>query len=550
MKQYRWVVIGIVASLILAALSYKWATGLMDSLYAYRSPFANDPVAAGKPIGKPMSRMVVAILVDGLRVDTASNAEVMPFLNQLRSKGASATIHSSTPSYSFPGWSVLMTGAWPELSDGPAMNPPDGESAYTWTQDNVFTSIHGAGLKTVYSGTYFFTQVIPANALDANFLVKEETVPADEQSTEEAVKFIQSGEYQFLLVHINQVDHSGHEEGGPRDPRWNEAASRADKLLEKIVTALDLKQDTVLIFSDHGHINAGGHGGQDPIVLIEPFVMAGAGIKPGKYDDINQVDVAPTITTLLGANIPAVTQGHILTQMLTLSKDQLTAIHAASIDQQKTLYQAYAKMMKAEPAQIKLDPNQDVVNIFQSALSVIKNDRLNRERSSRFVVAIIIALLPAFWLFKNRGRYVLWFLVGTAIYLAIFHFQYAILQGRTYSLSSVLSSGDIINSTAFSTAIGFVIAWLVALIPLRVFSESPLQATDIHLAFAGTLIYIVALPALWSYAINGAIVTWTLPEMASTFMAFISILQMLIIAVLGLVFTGVTPIITLAIKKR
>ena len=98
MKQYRWILLGIAASLVVAAISYYWATGLMDSLYAYRSPFKNAPVPAGEPLGKPVSRRVVAILVDALRVDTAADKKVMPYLNQLRKQGASATMHSSTPS--------------------------------------------------------------------------------------------------------------------------------------------------------------------------------------------------------------------------------------------------------------------------------------------------------------------------------------------------------------------------------------------------------------------------------------------------------------------
>lgn len=550
MKQYRWIILGIVAFLAIAFISYKWATGIMASLYAYRSPFASDPIPAGDVIGERASKHVVAIMVDALRVDTAANSDLMPYLNQLRSEGASAIIHSGTPSYSFPGWSVLMTGAWTDLSDGPAMNPPDGESASTWTQDNVFTAVHNAGLKTAFSGTDFFPQVIPPQSLDASFLVHDETVTNDERSANEAVKFIQSGEYQFLLVHINQVDWAGHHEGGPRDPRWNQAATRADSLIKQIVSSMDLKQDTVLIFSDHGQIDAGGHGGQDPVVLIQPFIMAGATVKPGSYGDIDQVDVAPTLTTLLGANIPALTQGSALTDMLTLSDSQLSNIRRVSITQQQTLYQAYAKAMGVEPVQVKLDPNHYPITIFQSAMTSIKDNRLNRERLPRFIIAGILALIPLFFLFKNYGKALMWFLFSTSIYLAVFHFQYTILQGRTYSLSSVLSSRDIITSTALSTTIAFVIAWLVMFILLHVYSEKPLEAANVHIAFAFTSFFIVSLPALWGYAYNGALVTWALPEMDSMFMAFLTILQMLILAVLGLLFTGITPLITLAFKKR
>ena len=108
-----------------------------------------------------------------------------------------------------------------------------------------------------------------------------------------------------MLIHLDQVDYAGHHEGGPRDPRWNAAATRADALLEQIAGALDFKQDTLIVLSDHGQIDRGGHGGQDPITLVEPFVMVGAGVKPGQYPDMQMVDVAPTIAVLLGTNIPA-----------------------------------------------------------------------------------------------------------------------------------------------------------------------------------------------------------------------------------------------------
>jgi hypothetical protein len=550
MKQYRWVILGLVASLVFAALSYFWATGIMDSLYAYRSPFQNSPVPAGAPVGAPLSKHVVFILVDALRVDTAADAQVMPYLNQLRAGSASATVHMRTPSYSFQGWTTLFTGAWQDLSDGPAMNPPEGESAWTWTQDNIFTAVHNAGMKTAYSGTYFFTQVIPPSALDASYTVQDETVENDVLSANEAVKFIQTGKYQFLLLHINQVDWAGHHAGGPRDPHWNEAATRSDALIKQVVSALDLGTDTVIVVSDHGQIDAGGHGGQEAIVLVQPFVMAGAGVKPGAYGDINQTDVAPTVTTLLGANIPAVTQGQILTQMLMLTDEQLSNIRSASITQQKTLYEAYAKAMGVKPVQITLDSNHYPITIFESAMTSISNDRLNRERLPRYLLAGILALLPAFFLFKKRGKTVLWFLISAVIYLIIFHVRYALLQGRTYSLSSVANSNDLILSTTLTTSLAFVVAWLVTVIILRVYSEKPLQATNTHIAFAWTLLYIAALPALWSCAYNGAFVTWTLPDMASTFMAFLSILQMLVLAVLGLLFMGITPLVALVFKKR
>jgi hypothetical protein len=48
---------------------------------------------------------------------------------------------------------------------------------------------------------------------------------------------------------------------------------------------------------------------------------------------------------------------------------------------------------------------------------------------------------------------------------------------------------------------------------------------------------------LWSFALNGATITWTLPDMGSTFLAFIALIQILLVAALGLVLTGLTALI-------
>jgi hypothetical protein len=67
MKTRYWIILGIIASLSTAFFSYQWASGLMDSLYAYRSPLASAPPPPGEPMGPPQTRRVVLVLVDALR---------------------------------------------------------------------------------------------------------------------------------------------------------------------------------------------------------------------------------------------------------------------------------------------------------------------------------------------------------------------------------------------------------------------------------------------------------------------------------------------------
>ena len=49
---------------------------------------------------------------------------------------------------------------------------------------------------------------------------------------------------------------------------------------------------------------AGQVGGAEPEVLRVPFAAAGAGIRPGRYGDAEIIDLAPTMTALLGLPAP------------------------------------------------------------------------------------------------------------------------------------------------------------------------------------------------------------------------------------------------------
>ena len=200
-----------------------------------------------------------------------------------------------------------MTGAWPELSDGPAMNPLAGQTSRTWTQDNLMAAAHRAGLTTAYAGTDWFPQLFQPGTVDHLAPVHEETDAADEASTVALLGFLAADQGDLLLLHLNEVDHAGHRAGGPRDPalgRGRDQGRRPDRP------------------------GRGGPGPQrDTVVVVRTMAMSmpavtvvrtrsssrsrsssGAGIRPGSYGDHDQVDVAPTVATLLGTNLPRSTR--------------------------------------------------------------------------------------------------------------------------------------------------------------------------------------------------------------------------------------------------
>lgn len=543
MKKYRRIILVFLACLALAAGSYFWANGMMDALYGYRSPLQHLPPAPGDPAGSPVTNRVVFVLIDALRTDTAANPTVMPYLNELRSQGASATMHSRPPSFSEPGYSTLLTGAWPEINDGPALNL-DYDQIPTWTQDNLFSAAHRAGLTTAVSGYYWFEKLIPQKDVTYSFYTSGEDRKADEDVLAAALPMLKDNKANLVLIHIDQVDYAGHHEGGPVNPNWNAAASRADQMVREIAGTLDFKNDTLVILSDHGQIDQGGHGGQDPETLVEPFIFVGKGVIPGKYGDIQMVDVAPTLAVMLGLNIPATAQGEARVEMVSNPSSKVKEMTST---QQLRLLSDYETAIRMPSTNLPAGSGVDKVS---AAMTADRELRLNSERVSRFVQAGSIALLPAVWLLMKRNRKIYWLLGAGLLYLIFFNFRYAVIDHNTYSLSSVKGTMDLILYCAATAGIALAIAMGVYCAGQKPFKLKARQAAEEGLWLTLMTIYLLALPVLYNYAVNGLVPTWTLPEFGSMFMGFLSLVQILMVSVIGMILSGLLALSTIFFRKK
>jgi hypothetical protein len=546
MKKSSQIIIGIILFLVVIGVSYLWATGLMDSMYAYRSPLRNSPPVPGDASGSPITRSVVIVLIDALRYDTSTKPDVMPYLNQLRTEGASAMMHSRPPSYSEPAYTVLLTGAWPDLSDGPVINL-DYADIPEFTQDDIFSAAHREGLLTAVSGFYWFEKLIPQGAVSTSFYTSGEDKVADREVTDAALPWLQAGKYHLVLIHLDQVDYAGHYEGGPIDPRWDAAATRADGLLKEIASEMDLTQETLLVISDHGQIDRGGHGGQDPIVLLEPFVMIGKGVIPGNYGDIDMVDVAPTIAAALGTNITATDQGRPKIEMLDITLEQVDKINQVLSTQQEQLATAYGTAI-GQPVNVVV--TGDVVHDTQTAMDVARDSRLNREQLPRAIFAIIFVVL----IINLAGWYarppLAWFLVGVATYVVVFNVKYLFIDHKTYSLSSVLDATNLIVSTAITTLIALVFAWLLVLLGTKAYKYNARQAAITAIKFILTTLSILAIPIFIYYVINGALVNWTLPDFLTSFLGLLFLIQSLMVAIIGILLVGFSALMGFIFNRK
>ena len=544
-KNWKWIV-GILVCLGGAIGFYSLAIGMMDSVYAYRSPLSNNPPLPGEPVGEALSGRVVYVLIDALRMDTAYNAEIMPTLNELRQQGAWAEMNSREPSYSAAGYSVILTGAWPELSDGPVFNL-DTEEIPVWTQDNLFSAAQRAGLQTAVSGYEWFGKLIPSEAVTAGFYTPGEDRVADREVVDAALPWLVSGEYELVLIHLDQVDYAGHHEGGAADPNWAAAAARCDDLLAEIVAELDLSQDTLFISSDHGQVDAGGHGGNEKVAVTEPFVLVGAGIKPGEYGVVQMVDIAPTLAAILGLNIPASTQGQVRTEMLQLTAEQATAIETAQKQQQAALSTAYVMAIGAE---LPVDADGNVVLDPQEKMELARQEMVNAMRLPRLMIAGVLAVIPLAWLGWRWKKGTGWLLVGAVVFHLVFHLWYAVIAGKGYTFSYVIGPMELVLDGMVKALVAFGLGWLVALWGAHFFRHGGRKAAEFTFSLALVTMVTLLLPVLWSFAWDGLLVGKFLPDFTRSYVALLSMVQGLAVGVAGLLYAGLAAGIAVLKGRR
>jgi hypothetical protein len=522
------------------------ALALMNNLYEYRSPLSETPPIPGRSFNEPLADKVVFVLIDALRYDTSLKSEVMPVLNQLRAQGATAKMTSEPPSYSSPGYGTLLTGAWPYLNDAPVFNL-DYENFYPLTQDNIFSSAKRHGLKTAFSGFYWFEKLIPEEALDIGFFTPDEDQHADRLVVDAAIPWLKSDEYDLIMIHLDQVDYAGHYEGGPENKNWDLAASRVDGLLGEIVVELDFSKDVLLVVSDHGQIDQGGHGGHEAITLTEPFVLVGKRVHAGDFNNVLMVDVAPTLAALAGINLPATTQGRVLSQMLVLSGIENEALYAETIRQQSQLLTDYVSAIGEQfPYEEISDLSFHYDREFLIFLQEVQQTRLNRERLIRLIIilVVVILVLVLLWRWKSPGWFKL--VLGALTFTGLFHIGYLTIGQRVYSYSSVIGPSQLLLSNGFITLAAFVIVWSVftwrkwtSLIKDQTVNEA--------LVLALHVIIVTVLPLIVHILWNGLFASWHLPNLALHYLALLSLIQIFFLSLGGLILHLVTALI---IRKK
>jgi arylsulfatase A-like enzyme len=111
----------------------------------------------------------------------------------------------------------------------------------------------------------------------------------------------------LLFVHLDGVDHAGHETGWLSRNYYN-AVAQADGYLGRVLDMLDKEaweSTYVLVTSDHGGTRH-GHGRNSLAEILIPWILAGPGIHAGRLSvPVNTYDSAVTLAWIYNLDMPA-----------------------------------------------------------------------------------------------------------------------------------------------------------------------------------------------------------------------------------------------------
>ena len=521
-RRARWVgtTAAVLALAIVGVAARMLADFQWDRVVEYRSPYVFDLAPAAET--PRLADRVILVVVDGLRVDTS---EAMPGLQRLGEEGSALVARASQPSLSFPGWTNLVSGAPPQIS-GVTTNWYEGRVAV----DSILASARRAGLTTAVAGSAGWRQLFRGD-WDHSVYVPDARRFADERIGDAALRILSDEDPDFLLVHLPDVDHRGHETGV--DAVYRDAALGADTVIQRIAEAAG--DAAMIVTSDHGHIEAGGHGGPEEEVILTPLVPWGDGLVPGARGMVAQSDVAPTVAALLGIGRPAHATGTLRVELLDADEDTRAEISGT--------HQEAASRFYTEAARV-VGGSGSTEAAFERALE----ERHRHDVIARLPIALgVVALLAIAVALASRGLDAVAILLGSAVFFATWAGIF-LARGLTFSFSH-FNTEDQVDAFLLARLVDTLIALAVAAVVAGLVAGRRQRAGAFQtgLGLAAWILLVAGMGVAVFLVVFGWGFTWGLPNLVAGFAQFLALLAMFGIGVAawaaGLVAMGTAALV-------
>ncbi|GAB1335818.1 hypothetical protein ACE1SV_24080 [Streptomyces sp. E-15] len=259
-----------------------------------------------RPRGRPHPKVLV-IGLDGVLLSRIKDAGA-PYLHALMAAGLTApsSIYADplAPTLSGPGWSTTITGVWPDrhnvkdnsFIDSRFTRYPDFLTRAETAKPDLST--YAVASRAPITDTVFSAQV--------DTRVSTPSAEYDTGTTARAVARLRDADPDAVFVHLDNIDHAGHTHGAA-SRQYLDAIRGADAQVGQFVAAVrarpghSVEDWLIMVTADHGHTDAGGHGGSTLQERQTFLIATGSTPAPGSVrHDVKMPDVAASALAHLG----------------------------------------------------------------------------------------------------------------------------------------------------------------------------------------------------------------------------------------------------------
>ena len=321
-----------------------------------RSPFLNPSN------NKPQFNKFILMVVDAMRSDFCFSEESnFGFLHQLINQGHALpfTAYSNPPTVTLPRLKGITTGGTPNFLDAILNIADDNDNSQGLVNQDSwvfqFKKYHNKSIN--FFGDDTWLKLFPGefNEFEGtnSFFVSDFTEVDNNVTRHLDQQLNRNANWDGLILHYLGLDHIGHK-GGPESIYMKGKQSEMDIVLQRLYNYASKNDDTLIILmGDHGMNEIGNHGGSSVgetsagLSFISPkfnHKNTAPLLKDPEYSyyhRINQIDLVPTLASLLNFPIPKNSLGVISREVLEIwPESNRLAIILENCHQIMALYEA------------------------------------------------------------------------------------------------------------------------------------------------------------------------------------------------------------------
>lgn len=271
-----------------------------------------------------------------------------------------------------------------------------------------------------------------------------------------------STQWDVLIGHFLGVDHAGHRYG-PNHHAMKDKLAQMDSVIRQIISEID-DETLLVVMGDHGMDKTGNHGGESPDELESTLFMYSKQKNTafsrkddsfydtsslGKnYRRVNQIDLVPTISLLMGLPIPFNNLGYPIEEAFGSVEEQLRAGYLTT-----------QQIMRYRNESTEVQGNPEVVSLYSKLTDLYNSLEAGSESST--------ALLEGFAEFQSlfleycKGLWAKFDLVLMSLGIAVLILSLTVLTTYSRSIPSVrvlTLSFEFIGSFIAMSLLGLVLS--------------------------------------------------------------------------------------------